>query len=158
MGDSPAGTIGADKFLVIPMEWLKDSFEVQTHGKGMLPITEMVESYIQDWNVREGMCFLYIPHASASLTISESYDPSSRQDVEAFYEQAVPENQPWYRHTLEGPDDSPSHIRATLTQPSLSIPVDNGRLSMGIWQGIFLFEHRSRAQRRQIEIRCLKVK
>lgn len=157
MGDSPAGTIGADKFLVISMEWLKDSFEVQTHGKGMLPITEMVESYIQDWYVREGMCFLYIPHASASLTVSESYDPSSRQDVEAFYEQAVPENQPWYRHTLEGPDDSPSHIRATLTQPSLSIPVDNGRLSMGIWQGIFLFEHRSRAQRRQIEIRCLKI-
>ncbi len=140
------------------MEWLKDSFEIQTHGKGMLPITDQVESYLRDWEVHEGMCFLYIPHASASLTISENYDPSSKQDVEAFYEKEVPENQPWYRHTLEGPDDSPSHIRATLTQPSLSIPVDNGRLSMGIWQGIFLFEHRSRGQSRRIEIRCLKVK
>ena len=140
------------------MEWLKDSFEIQTHGKGMLPITDQVESYLQDWEVHEGMCFLYIPHASASLTISENYDPSSKQDVEAFYEKEVPENQPWYRHTLEGPDDSPSHIRATLTQPSLSIPIDNGRLSMGIWQGIFLFEHRSHSQSRRIEIRCLKVK
>lgn len=139
------------------MEWLKNAFEVQTRGKGMLPITDLVESYLKDWNVREGMCFLYIPHASASLTISESYDPSSRQDVEAFYEQAVPENQPWYRHTMEGPDDSPSHIRATLTQPSLSIPVDNGRLSLGIWQGIFLFEHRARSQSRRIEMRCLKI-
>jgi secondary thiamine-phosphate synthase enzyme len=140
------------------MEWLKDSFEMQTHGKGMLPITDQVESYLRDWEVHEGMCFLYIPHASASLTISENYDPSSKQDVENFYEKEVPENQPWYRHTLEGPDDSPSHIRATLTQPSLSIPVDNGRLSMGIWQGIFLFEHRSHSQSRRIEIRCLKVK
>ncbi len=139
------------------MEWLKDTFEIKTHGKGMLPITEPVESYIRDWEVREGMCFLYIPHASASLTISESYDPSSKQDVEAFYEREVPENQPWYRHTLEGPDDSPSHIRATLTQPSLSIPVDNGRLGLGIWQGIFLFEHRSRSQIRRVEIRCLKI-
>ncbi len=140
------------------MEWLKDFFEIQTHGKGLLSITDQVESYLRDWEVHEGMCFLYIPHASASLTISESYDPSSKQDVEAFYEKEVPENQPWYRHTLEGPDDSPSHIRATLTQPSLSIPVDNGRLSMGIWQGIFLFEHRSRSQNRRVEIRCLKAK
>jgi secondary thiamine-phosphate synthase enzyme len=157
MSDSPAGTIGTNKIQVMAMEWLKNAFEVQTRGKGMLPITDLVESYLKDWNVREGMCFLYIPHASASLTISESYDPSSRQDVEAFYEQAVPENQPWYRHTMEGPDDSPSHIRATLTQPSLSIPVDNGRLSLGIWQGIFLFEHRARSQSRRIEMRCLKI-
>lgn len=139
------------------MEWLKDSFEIQTHGKGMLPVTDLVENLIQKWGMREGMCFLYIPHASASLTISESYDPSSRQDVETFYEKQVPENQPWYRHTLEGPDDSPSHIRATLTQPSLAIPVDDGRLSLGTWQGIFLFEHRARSQGRRVEVRCLKV-
>jgi secondary thiamine-phosphate synthase enzyme len=139
------------------MDWLKDTFEIQTRGKGMLPITEQVESIIRDWGIHEGMCFLYIPHASASLTISESYDPSSKQDVEAFYEREVPENQAWCRHTLEGPDDSPSHIRATLTQPSLTIPIDNGRLSMGIWQGIFLFEHRARSHRRKVEIRCLKV-
>jgi secondary thiamine-phosphate synthase enzyme len=139
------------------MEWLKDTFEVRTNGKGMLLITSEVESRVRAWNIQEGMCFLYIPHASASLTISESYDPSSRRDVEAFYEKEVPEQQSWYQHTLEGPDDSPSHIRATLTQPSLSIPIDEGRLSLGTWQGIFLFEHRSRSQRRSISIRCLKV-
>jgi secondary thiamine-phosphate synthase enzyme len=103
------------------------------------------------------MCFLYIPHSSASLLISESYDPSAREDVETFYEREVPENQAWYCHTLEGPDDSPSHIRATLTQPSLSIPIDDGHLSLGTWQGIYLFEHRARSHRRQIVIRCLKV-
>lgn len=139
------------------MEWLKDTFEFKTNGKGMLPITDEVERKIQTWSIQEGMCFLYIPHASASLTISESYDPSAKRDVEAFYEREVPENQQWYQHTMEGPDDSPSHIRATLTQPSLSIPIDNGRLSLGTWQGIFLFEHRSRSHNRLIYIRCLKV-
>lgn len=123
----------------------------------MLEITDQVESCIRSWKIQEGMCFLYIPHASASLTINESYDPSARRDVEEFYERAVPENQSWYQHTLEGPDDSPSHIRSTLTQPSLTIPIDDGRLSLGTWQGIFLFEHRSRHQRRRIFIRCLKV-
>lgn len=139
------------------MEWLKDTLEIQAHGKGMLEITDQVESCIRTWKIQEGMCFLYIPHASASLTISESYDPSARRDVEEFYERAVPENQSWYQHTLEGPDDSPSHIRTTLTQPSLSIPIDGGRLNLGTWQGVFLFEHRSRHQRRRILIRCLKV-
>lgn len=139
------------------MEWLKNALEFRTNGKGMLPITNHVEQLIQSWDIHEGMCFLYIPHASASLTISESYDPSAQADVEAFYEREVPENQSWYRHTLEGADDSPSHIRATLTQTSLSIPIDNGRLSLGTWQGIFLFEHRSRSHRRQIYVRCLKV-
>ena len=139
------------------MEWLKETLEARTNGKGMTEITALIENQLSAWGVREGMCFVYLPHASASLTISEAYDPTSRQDVEAYYERAVPEGQPWYRHTLEGSDDSPSHIRATLTQPSLSIPVDNGRLSMGTWQGIFLFEHRSRSHRRSIHLRCLKV-
>jgi secondary thiamine-phosphate synthase enzyme len=139
------------------MEWLKESLSINTHGKGMLAITQEVEQIIKRLGIKEGMCFLYIQHASASLTISESYDPSARRDVENFYEREVPENQPWYQHTLEGPDDSPSHIRATLTQPSLTIPIDNGQLSLGTWQGIFLFEHRSRSQRRHILIRCLKV-
>ena len=139
------------------MEWLKDTLDIQTQGKGMIDITALMEDHLNGWGVQEGMLFLYLPHASASLTISEAYDPTSRQDVEAYYERAVPEGQPWYRHTLEGRDDSPSHIRATLTQPSLSIPVDGGRLSMGTWQGIFLFEHRARPHRRSLYIRCLKT-
>ena len=139
------------------MEWLKDTLEFNTHGKGMIEITQAVQQCIHGLKIREGMCFLYIPHASASLTISESYDPSAQKDVEEFYERAVPENQSWYEHTLEGSDDSPSHIRATLTQTSLSIPIDGGKLSLGTWQGVFLFEHRSRSHRRQIFIRCLKA-
>jgi len=108
------------------------------------------------------MCFLYIPHASASLAISEGYDPSSRLDVENFFERLVPENQPWFEHTIEGPDDSPSHIRSTLTQTSLSIPIDDGCLTLGIWQGIYLFEHRAhhaeqKGMPRKIFVRFLKV-
>ena len=139
------------------MEWHKDTLEFRTNGKNMYPITDVIARAIREWKIQEGMCFLYIPHASASLTISESYDPSAKCDVEQFYERAVPENQPWFQHTLEGPDDSPSHIRATLTQTSLSVPIDNGKLSLGTWQGIFLFEHRTRSQRRQVYIRCLKI-
>ena len=139
------------------MEWLKGSLELITNGKGLLNITADIEEQLQTWQVMEGMCFIYLPHASASLTISEAFDPSARQDVEAYYEHAVPENQPWYRHTLEGPDDSPSHIRATLTQPSLTIPVENSQLVLGTWQGIFLFEHRTHQHRRRVVLRCLKV-
>jgi len=139
------------------MEWLTGTLEIRTNGKGMTDITALIENQVTVWGIRDGMCFVYLPHASASLTISESYDPTSRQDVEAYYEHAVPEGQPWYRHTLEGRDDSPSHIRATLTQPSLSVPIDGGHLSLGTWQGIFLFEHRSRPHRRTLHLRCLKA-
>lgn len=139
------------------MEWLKDTLEFKTNGKGMYKITAEVEELIRGWQIQEGICFIYLPHASASLTISESYDPSARHDVEEFYEQIVPEKQPWYEHTLEGLDDSPSHIRATLTQPGLSIPIDNGELGLGTWQGVFIFEHRSRPHRRRVLVRCMKA-
>ena len=88
------------------------------------------------------MCFLYIQHTSASLVISESYDRSAQQDMEAYMDHAVPEGEAWYRHTLEGRDDFPSHIRAMLTNTSLSIPIEDGRLALGTWQGVYLFEHR----------------
>jgi len=139
------------------MEWFKDALEIRTDGKGLYAVTEKVENMIQDWGIQEGMCFLYLPHASASLTITESYDPSARRDVEEFYELTVPEGEPWYDHTMEGPDDSPSHIRSTLTQPSLTIPVDGGSLSLGTWQGVFIFDHRSRGRSRRLLVRCLKV-
>jgi len=103
------------------------------------------------------MCFLFLPHVSASLVISEGFDPSARSDVEDFYERLVPEGKLGYKHTLEGTDDSPAHIKATLTQPALTIPIDNGQLNLGIWQGVYLFEHRSHPQNRTIIVRCLKV-
>ena len=139
------------------MNWFKDTLEISTRGKGLYPFTESVEARIREWDVQEGMCYLYVQHTSASLVISESYDPSAKMDLEVFMEKLAPENQPWHRHTLEGADDSPSHMRAMLTQTSLTIPVDAGRLSLGTWQGIYLFEHRSRGHHRKVLIRCLAV-
>ena len=137
------------------MQWHKATIEITTRGKGLYPITDLVEEHIRRWGVREGICFLYIQHTSASLVISENYDPTARQDLEAYLERIAPENQPWYRHTLEGADDSPSHMRAMLTSTSETIPVDDGRLSLGTWQGIYLAEHRARGHRRRILLRVL---
>ena len=141
----------------IIMKWNKDQITISTQGKGLYPFTNQVHNLIQEWGVEHGMCFLYMPHTSASLVISESYDPTAKIDLEEFMERLVPENQPWFRHTLEGSDDSPSHMRAMLTHTSLSIPVDNNNLSIGTWQGIYLFEHRSRPHPRKVLIRCLSI-
>lgn len=140
------------------MDWIKDSITVQTQGKGLYPFTGQIQNIIQGSKVEEGICHLFIQHTSASLVISESYDPSARQDLEMFLNQLVPENQSWHRHTLEGKDDSPSHMRAMLTATSLSIPVDDGKLSLGTWQGVYLFEHRARGHSRRVTVRVLKVK
>ncbi|HSQ26573.1 MAG TPA: secondary thiamine-phosphate synthase enzyme YjbQ [Anaerolineales bacterium] len=139
------------------MNWFKDTIQINTRGKGLYPFSQMIETLLDRWRIQEGMCFLYLPHTSASLVISENYDPSAKADLEAFMERIAPENQPWHQHTLEGRDDSPSHMRAMITPSSLSIPVDQGHLSLGTWQGIFLFEHRSRGHQRQVLIRCLAV-
>jgi secondary thiamine-phosphate synthase enzyme len=139
------------------MNWFKDTLEIHTRGKGLYPFTPGIETRLRSWHVREGMCYLYIQHTSASLVVSESYDPTAKIDMEAFMEKLVPEDQPWYRHTLEGSDDSPSHIRAMLTAASLAIPIDGGELSLGTWQGVYLFEHRAEAQRRKVLLRCLGV-
>jgi secondary thiamine-phosphate synthase enzyme len=137
------------------MDWFKDTLEISTRGKGLHPFTRLVESRIREWGIKEGMCYLYIQHTSASLVISESYDPSARADLETFMDRLAPEGQAWHEHTLEGGDDSPSHIRAMLTQTSMTIPIDGGKLSLGTWQGIYLFEHRRRGQHRQVLLRCL---
>ena len=139
------------------MNWHKDTLEITTRGKGLYPFTPLVADRVRDWRIQEGMCFLYIQHTSASLVISESYDPSAKDDLEAFMERLAPERQGWHRHTMEGADDSPSHMRAMLTETSFTIPIDNGQLSLGTWQGIYLFEHRNRGHRRQVLLRCLDV-
>ena len=102
-----------------------------------------------------GMCFLFVQHTSASVIISESYDPTAKADLERYLEKSVPENQSWYRHTLEGADDSPSHIRTMLTHTSVFLPVEEGRLFLGTWQGVFLFEHRNGSNRRHVLLRFL---
>jgi secondary thiamine-phosphate synthase enzyme len=139
------------------MIWYKDTIEIETQGKGLYDFTSQVAGQIRDWGVKEGICFLFLPHTSASLLISESYDPTARLDMEEYLERLVPEGQAWYRHTLEGPDDSTSHIRAMLTDVNITVPIDGGRLSLGTWQGIYLFEHRSRRQRRTVYLRVMAV-
>lgn len=139
------------------MQWFKDTLMVQMRGKGLYPFTDQITQRIRQWQVREGMCYLFCQHTSASLLISENYDPTAKVDLETFMEKLAPENQPWYRHTLEGPDDSSSHLRAMLTPVSLTIPIESGELSLGTWQGVYLFEHRVHTQRRIVLLRCLKV-
>jgi secondary thiamine-phosphate synthase enzyme len=139
------------------MRWFKETVEVQTRGKGLYPFTDAVMGLVRRWGVGEGMAYLFVQHTSASLLISESYDPTARIDMETFMEKLAPENQAWYRHTLEGPDDSSSHLRAMLTPVSLTVPVEGGKLALGTWQGIYLFEHRVHSQRRRVLLRCLSV-
>ncbi len=139
------------------MKWYKKTLTIRTRGIGMLPITEQVTEYLRKWQVNEGMCHLYIQHTSASLTINESFDHTAQVDMEAFMERIAPQEQPWMSHTMEGKDDSSSHLRTMLTNVSLSIPIENGELCLGTWQGIYLLEHRNSPHNRQILVRCLSI-
>lgn len=139
------------------MNWHKTTLEISTNGKGLSDITKTVRAQLQGWGVREGMCFLFIQHTSASLVVSENWDPTARADLGTFMERLVPEGESWYTHDLEGADDATSHIRAMLTDTSLTIPVDDGNLSLGTWQGIYVFEHRSHPHARKVLMRVLQV-
>jgi len=128
--------------------------EIRTRGKGFYPFTREVAAWLASTGAETGLLTVFIQHTSASLAIQENADPDVVLDLADFFERLVPEhtqeNAPRYRHTLEGPDDMPSHIRAALTQTSLSIPVLGGRMALGTWQGIYLFEHRAMPQRRSV--------
>ena len=125
-------------------------FSVQAPAKGLHEITSRVTDSVRRSTVDEGLCTLFIRHTSASLTIQENADPAARQDLEAWLDRLVPEGDSLYTHTAEGSDDMPSHIKAALTATSLSIPIVGGRLVLGTWQGIFLWEHRHRSGPRQL--------
>jgi secondary thiamine-phosphate synthase enzyme len=118
--------------------------------RGLEDITREVAAVVAESGVAEGMCNVFVQHTSASLCINENADPTARDDLEAFLDRLVPEGAPYFRHTLEGRDDMPSHIKCVLTHVSLSIPVVGGRLALGTWQGIYLWEHRDRAPRRNV--------
>lgn len=122
---------------------------VPTRGKGLYEFTDQVRTVVREGGLTEGLCTVMIQHTSASLTIQENADPSARHDLEQWLERHVPEGDPHFTHTAEGPDDMPSHIRAALTSTTLSIPVENGRLCLGTWQGIYLWEHRRRGSDRR---------
>jgi secondary thiamine-phosphate synthase enzyme len=125
---------------------------IHTRGKGTLEITGEVRPAIEESGIRNGIVTVFVRHTSASLVIMENADPSARRDLEAFFEKLVPENTPWFIHTLEGPDDMPSHIRMALTRTSETIPIHDGHMALGTWQGIFLFEHRSAPHQREVFI------
>ena len=117
-------------------------FSVSTKGRGIYKISRDVESWMQHQSIRSGLLTLFIPHTSASLIIQENADPDVLTDLNRFFNRLVPDGDPLYDHQAEGPDDMPAHIRSALTQTQLSIPVREGRMVLGIWQGIYLFEHR----------------
>ena len=126
---------------------------VETAGQGLHEITGEVRRVVREAGVGEGLCTVFIRHTSASLTIQENADPSARWDLEQWIKKLVPEHDPMFTHTSEGPDDMPSHIKAALTATSLSIPVMDGSMALGTWQGIYVWEHRRAGHARRVVVR-----
>ena len=127
-----------------------DILRFQTSGRGLMEITGAIVQWVDEQAMTEGLLTLFCSHTSASLLIQENAAPEVRADLETFFERIAPEDPGLYRHDDEGPDDMPSHIRAALTQVQLSVPLIGGALALGAWQGVYLFEHRTRAHRREI--------
>jgi len=128
---------------------------IQTQGKGTYEITGLITDALHDSGFSEGLINIFIQHTSCSLVMMENADPSARVDLEIFMEDLVPEDYPSFTHTHEGPDDMPSHIKMALTRTSEQIPFSAGRLQLGTWQGIFLWEHRSSPHSRKIITTCI---
>ena len=137
------------------MNQFTHSLEIRTRGKGLYPFTRDVASWVASTGVETGLLTVFVQHTSASLAIQENADPDVVRDLADFFERLAPEDDPRYRHTLEGPDDMPAHIRAALTQTQLTIPVAGGRMALGTWQGIYLFEHRSSPHRRSVVLHLI---
>jgi len=127
-------------------------FKVRTNGKGTYEITQRIQEIVRQSQISSGLATIFIQHTSASLIIFENADPSARTDLEAFFERLIPEETDYFTHAAEGSDDMPSHIRMTLTRTSESIPILNGRLCLGTWQGVFVYEHRRHSHSRSIAV------
>lgn len=125
---------------------------VTTRGQGLHEFTQAVQDTVRAAGIGEGLCTLFVRHTSASLLVQENADPSAKRDLERWLNRLVPEGDDLYTHTLEGGDDMPAHVKAALTATSLSIPISGGRLALGTWQGIYLFEHRRRGGSREIVV------
>ena len=132
------------------MKQTEFQLSVSTKGRGIYAISNKVESWVQNQNICSGLLTLFIPHTSASLLIQENADPDVLEDLDRFFNRLVPDGDPLYDHQAEGPDDMPAHIRSALTQTQLSIPIRNKEMALGIWQGIYLFEHRVHPHTRNI--------
>lgn len=131
------------------------SFEVATSGRGTYDVTDHVQRAVARGGVERGLCNVFIHHTSASLMLCENADPAVRRDLETFMMRAVPDGDPMFTHTAEGPDDMSAHVRSVLTHSMLSIPVVDGRCALGIWQGVYVWEHRQSPFRRRLTITVL---
>lgn len=129
--------------------------QIETRGKGLYEITDSIEKWLGGQRAAAGLLTVFIQHTSASLTVQENADPDVVYDLNQFFGRIAPEDNRLYRHTVEGPDDMPAHIRAALTLTQLSIPVDSGRMTLGAWQGVYVFEHRSRPHRRTVVLHLM---
>ncbi len=134
---------------------MNGEFEIPVRGQGLYEITAKVEEAVLAAGKREALATVFIRHTSASLVIQENADPAVLRDLQMFLQRLVPEDEPWYTHVEEGADDMPAHIKGALTQTHLSIPVVDGRLALGTWQGIFLWEHRHRRSSRRVVVNVL---
>ena len=132
------------------MRLAQTQLTLDTQPREIKEITHEIRSWVETQQIGSGLLSVYIPHTSASLLIQENYSPAVRHDLDAFLRRLVPEDTSLYRHNDEGPDDMPAHIKSMLTQTQLTIPVIDGRLQLGVWQGIFLFEHRASPHRRSL--------
>ena len=134
------------------MHIYQDRVEVRSHGKGLYEITDEVQSKIDKSGVRNGTVTVFVQHTSCSIVIMENADPTARRDLEEFFDRLVPEDADYITHDAEGSDDMPSHIRMVLTRTSETVPIVDGKMQLGTWQGIFLFEHRRAPHRRKVLI------
>lgn len=132
------------------MSIFQTTLEVTTSGQGLHEITDRVANEAGRWGFQTGLVTIFCQHTSCSLVIMENADPSARADLEAWLNRLVPENDPHFEHSMEGPDDMPSHIKMALTRTSETVPISNGRLLLGTWQGIYLWEHRRRSHSRTL--------
>ena len=127
-----------------------DQLEVRSHGKGLYEVTDDVQSKIDKGGVRNGTVTVFVQHTSCSIVIMENADPTAQRDLEKFFDRLVPENADYFTHDAEGGDDMPSHIRMVLTRTSETVPIMDGQMQLGTWQGVFLFEHRRASHRRNV--------
>jgi secondary thiamine-phosphate synthase enzyme len=130
----------------------QESLSVTTQGRGTYDITRTVQQQVRASGVRTGLCHVFVHHTSASLILCENADPTVRSDLDAFMARLVPDGDRLFAHADEGPDDMPAHIRAILTQVELTLPISGGACALGTWQGLYLYEHRTRGQRRRITL------
>ena len=132
----------------------RDTLRVDAEGRGLTELTESVQRCVRESGIADGLCHLFIHHTSASLLIMENADPDVLRDIETFLARLVPDGDADFVHTAEGPDDMPAHVRTMLTETALTLPVAGGRVDLGTWQGIYLYEHRHRGRTRRITVTC----